>query len=761
MKPLCLTMEAFGPYAQKEEIDFRLLGNKSFFLITGPTGSGKTSILDAITFALYGSASGDLRATKALRSDYATPENKTMVTLLFVNKGHTYEITRTPEQSIKKQRGEGNRNIKAGASLVEITPEGDRNILASGTVDTTKVIEELLGFKADQFRQLVILPQGEFRRFLMASSADRKQILETLFKTEQFRKLEELLETKAKTIKTAYEELNKKYTAYLETAGITKVEELQKILGADRQQQEKQLQLLAQQKLAAEAKAKTLQEGEALVKAFAEAQKLAAEETKLSQQKPEIAALGEKIKLAEAALTLKLPYEQAAQSLKQQKNSKAYAQEEAENLQIAQKELAKATTILAQSQADIAGKDFTTAIIALKEQQTRLIATSQETTRLAKSLVEGVPCPVCGALKHPHPATLSAKEARILKEQVSALEQKAATLKKQQQELEIAQQQVQLVQGKLTAAQTALTTAEKDAQEYVEAFKVAFTASIFTEQSIFLEYLKKSQEKALWQKQISDFEKLEAGLQAQKKANAQLIAHKQQPNLEPLRTAEQEARQLVTSTASSCGALQQKIEQEASLLTALIEAKKQLTKLQTAYAPIGTLAASAKGDNQFKLSFSAYVLQAILDDVLTTANLRLNKISQGRYALFRSKEVDDARRAQGLSLEVLDAFTGQSRSVSTLSGGESFFTSLSLALGLSDVLESYAGGLHLDTILVDEGFGSLDPETLDHAISTLMELQAGGRLVGIISHVAELEERIPTRLEIIPGEHGSTTKFIV
>jgi len=173
------------------------------------------------------------------------------------------------------------------------------------------------------------------------------------------------------------------------------------------------------------------------------------------------------------------------------------------------------------------------------------------------------------------------------------------------------------------------------------------------------------------------------------------------------------------------------------------------------------LAETAKGNNDRKLTFSSFVLQAVLDDVLQTANLRLNKISQGRYSLYRSENIVDARKEQGLGLEIMDAFTGQARAVTTLSGGEIFFTSLSLALGLSDVLESYAGGLHLDTILVDEGFGSLDPETLDSAINALLELQQGGRLVGIISHVAELKERISAQLEIIPTQQGSTTRFRV
>lgn len=758
MKPLCLTMEAFGPYAQKEVIDFRLLGDKNFFLITGPTGSGKTSILDAMTFALYGSASGDLRANKSLRSDYATPDTKTSVTFLFTNKNKTYEITRTPEQELKKQKGEGTKKFPAGASLVEILPNGERNILASGITDTTKAIENLLGFEAVQFRQLVILPQGEFRRFLMAKSSDRQQILETLFKTEQYRKLEEFFDARAKVLKEEYNEASRKYTAYLEAAGVEKLEDLQKSLADAEASYASQEQQLTTAKTDLDAKSKLLHNGETVLAAFNQLDKLALKEKELETQKPAISALKEEIQKAEAALALKIPYEAAAQGLKQVKTSKAYVEEEEKNLKLAQEKVASATSVLTSAGP---GEDLTALIISLKEQAAHLTATSTETTRLAEKLKSGVPCPVCGSLEHPHPATLTAEESAALNKKLKDIENKAEALNKERAALDKAQKEAQLVQGRLSAAVTALKTAEEAAKEYVEAFKAAFQSSIFKDQSIFLDYLKRAKEKSSWQEKISSYEKTVASLEGEKVTLSKQIEGKDKPDLAPLKEAESLARQKLEETAAAWGALQEKVNREKELAASLVTTQERLDKLDKTYRPIGLLASLAKGDNQYKLSFSAYVLQAILDDVLTTANLRLNKISQGRYALFRSKGIDDGRRAQGLSLEVLDAFTGQSRSVSTLSGGESFFTSLSLALGLSDVLESYAGGLHLDTILVDEGFGSLDPDTLDAAITTLMELQAGGRLVGIISHVADLEERIPTKLEIIPGQHGSTTKFIV
>jgi len=171
--------------------------------------------------------------------------------------------------------------------------------------------------------------------------------------------------------------------------------------------------------------------------------------------------------------------------------------------------------------------------------------------------------------------------------------------------------------------------------------------------------------------------------------------------------------------------------------------------------------ASGKGKNSLGVSFERYVLGALLDDVLAAASTRLRLMSQGRYLLQRVRQRSDGRRAGGLDLEVYDAYTGTTRPVTTLSGGESFLGSLSLALGLADTVQAYAGGIRLETVFIDEGFGSLDPETLDLAIRALIDLQRGGRLVGVISHVPELRERIDARLEVIPGRHGSSARFVV
>jgi exonuclease SbcC len=176
---------------------------------------------------------------------------------------------------------------------------------------------------------------------------------------------------------------------------------------------------------------------------------------------------------------------------------------------------------------------------------------------------------------------------------------------------------------------------------------------------------------------------------------------------------------------------------------------------------LGRLADAANGRNPLGVNLQRFVLGTRLDDVLIAASQRLHLMSKGRYWLQRSTDRATKRSPGGLDLEVFDGYTGVPRAVETLSGGESFLASLSLALGLADVVQSYSGGIHLETMFVDEGFGSLDPESLDLAIRALVDLQKGGRLVGIISHVPELKDRVDVRLEIFPGRNGSRARFVV
>ena len=292
-------------------------------------------------------------------------------------------------------------------------------------------------------------------------------------------------------------------------------------------------------------------------------------------------------------------------------------------------------------------------------------------------------------------------------------------------------------------------------------FKERLEASDFDSQAAFLAAMRTEARRQQLQQTIAAYEQNLAAATDRLQRAQNAIDGKTAPELTACQDAEQQAdalyRQLTAQTAVTAKEL-------TDLQTAqlrLQELEKQMGALQEAYQTAASLAETARGNNPSRLTFSAFVLQAILDDVLQAANLRLTSMSRGRYSLSRTGDVLDARRENGLNIEVTDSFTGVARPVKTLSGGELFLASLSLALGLSDVVQAYAGGIRLDTILVDEGFGTLDSEALDMAIRTLTDLQKGGRLVGIISHVSELRERITARLEVIPGQRGSKAVFHV
>ena len=174
---------------------------------------------------------------------------------------------------------------------------------------------------------------------------------------------------------------------------------------------------------------------------------------------------------------------------------------------------------------------------------------------------------------------------------------------------------------------------------------------------------------------------------------------------------------------------------------------------------IGNMAQVAKGKNSKGLSFERYIQSSIFDEVLESANQKLRPMTTSRYELYRTDDMKRKNSQSGLDIAVIDHYVGQTRPVSTLSGGESFMAALALALGLADVISRLAGASSLDTMFIDEGFGTLDEQSLELAIKTLLSLQDTGRLVGIISHVKELREQIPARLEITRTDKGSLAQF--
>lgn len=774
MKPLQLTMRAFGAYADEQTIDFTLLGDKNFFLIHGPTGSGKTTILDAISFALYGSASGDLRESKSLRSDYAPAEQKTEVEFTFKSGEHIYQVLRAPEQELKKQRGEGTRKVPAAAALFKLLSDGSKDPLAAKSDEVTKKVTEIIGFKAEQFRQIVLLPQGEFRRFLIAESKDRKAILETIFKTELYRRIETLLAERSSTIDNNYQTLKQQRQFILDSTECADSEQLDASIQLLLQRQKEETAALQTAAARLTAAKLQLQQAQQLHNAFTEAAAAQAALLTLTEQRSTVANIKTEAAQAEKAALLEEIYNSTLRAHKHNQECQTAALNALQATLNTKNDLQELHRQLSEQLQQLDGQAVTTAadlnkalellnqrILQLHSEAAKLSGVTAELERLAAALADNEPCPVCGSLQHPHPATVSAAQRADLQRQTQIISNQTRALQQLQQQYQQTQLQLAGCEATQKSTQTAAEAAMQEFSALRQHFKERLEASDFDSQAAFLAAMRTEARRQQLQQTIAAYEQNLAAATDRLQRAQNAIDGKTAPELTACQDAEQQAdalyRQLTAQTAVTAKEL-------ADLQTAqlrLQELEKQMGALQEAYQTAASLAETARGNNPSRLTFSAFVLQAILDDVLQAANLRLTSMSRGRYSLSRTGDVLDARRENGLNIEVTDSFTGVARPVKTLSGGELFLASLSLALGLSDVVQAYAGGIRLDTILVDEGFGTLDSEALDMAIRTLTDLQKGGRLVGIISHVSELRERITARLEVIPGQRGSKAVFHV
>lgn len=770
MKPVFLRMQAFGPYAREQNIDFATLGDKNFFLITGPTGAGKTTILDAMTFALYGTGSGNLRDGKSMRSDYAPAEYPTQVDFTFALGMRKFIVSRSPEQEIKKKRGEGNRILPAQAALSEILPDESRKVLAVKVDQVTALVTEILGFKAEQFTQVVVLPQGEFRKFLVTESQDRKTILETIFRTSFYSRLEKILEANAKKLQTEYEEAKGKQNLWLVQLELEKVEDVAPRLKLLREQQEQE-QVKVKAGEEKRTRAQQLVSAAQILEAKFEEQVEASEElTRMQARQAEVATQRQDVAAAEAALLLQEQYQAALTAYRSLADSKKKTAAAAAEVQTAEDALKDCRARLqgsllsldlgAATPEAVAAK-LNQALDALQEEVGKIAGVNVTLKELASQLVEGEPCPVCGSREHPRPATQVADAHATLQKEIAAKKAQAKNLRVLQTHLLEAEKNLSGAQRTRDALQQNLTEQEKANTQASVKFKEALAVSKFLDQKEFLQAAQKIVNLDRLRSAVEHFEKTLAIAVERKKRADTAVENLQRPDLLKVRAE-------FAEISTAYDAAVQKAAIQAEKVALFVKAGQELKVLNTRmqelserYQLVAALSETARGNNASRISLSAFVLQTILDDVLLAANARLDTMTQGRYALKRSMILGDARKKSGLNIEVTDAYTGVARPVKTLSGGEIFLASLALALGLTDVVQAYAGGLRLDTILVDEGFGTLDPEALDAAIAALTELQSSGRLVGVISHVAELEERIPTRLEIIPGERGSVAKWHV
>ena len=1053
MRPLRLEMTAFGPYPKEVILDFAVLANQSMFLITGPTGAGKTSILDAIVYALYGQTSGGLRDGSDMRSDYADATIPTSVMFEFQVGDHRYRLERTPKQELQKKRGTGTRTVLATATISEWIDE-DWKLLTTKAQEIRDYVQQIIGFRVDQFLQVVLLPQGDFRKLLVAPTSEREVLLHTIFKTSVYKRMQDLLKEELAKATVGIQDTLQKVEFLLSTYTVDTLQDLVLLVEEERkclieregERKEKQHQyeslqaayieyesyanLLARKKQYSQALV-SHKEGEkehiALGEAIDRWERLEKIRIPLNQYEKLQSTFNtnkEKLDILETSLqsvaVLLQSLDCKRDKLEMQANTYAKQQEQYHQLQALQQEveryselLEKRTAlemdqsqkvqqqgevqeILATSQINIEMQhqslgemnlelqsytslgeeklctselrswwDSLKGIInklemawdarTLHSQQLdkeRQVCKTREglyhyneqllrqhqAYEVSLQLEDDEPCPVCGSLDHPQLAQAPSEEIvretvdrlrrefQVSQTQVATIETKLdhseeeveryskewnrlcetypnviedaqresilhlgqmlgitikvkeidmvaerlqwwqktvdieiidQTFKEIQKELVNAEKDKIELERKLSTLQTELQAEEanfhakqlelttltgqietmsQDVQHITtEIHRIEKSITPFTVDTYMMELKKLSDALKRYEadrKAVEEERQMsqtkQAGLTAEvdalreqqvrmaldieslgKDIEEVLVAEsltmdtfKQESHVFDELPAWKETFSVYHNESLRLTSLLEEVQQDLAAYTKvpeempkeLVESlqqelkdlgeiigtlKSQVTAKEKTIQEISELEATTKelsdrrtfifgladlangGDSGMKgVSFERYVLGAILEEVLSAANLRLHDMSRGRYRLERSLE-EGGRGARGLDIAVFDAYTGASRPANTLSGGETFLASLGLSMGLADVIQSYAGGIHLDTMFIDEGFGTLDPDTLDVAMETLVALQSQGRLVGIISHVPELQQQIGAHLVVAKTDEGSRAYFQV
>lgn len=903
MRPLYLTLSAFGAYAGKTELDLRQLGERGLYLITGDTGAGKTTIFDAIAFALFGTPSGDGRESSMLRSKFAAPETPTKVELTFSNGGKTYKIKRNPEYERPKSRGTGTTKEQPRVELV--LPDGK---VFTRHADVEEKIRDILGVDRDQFCQIAMLAQGEFRKLLLAGTRERASIFRSIFKTDLYTKFQERVYKDCTAISRELNEVQKAFEQY--AAGIVLPEDtelpaenelsefLAGLLKADRAQDDAWEKELAEigKKLdtltANAAKAAVDEENRSELRkaklSLAEAEKAVSESgIALEKEKacePELVKLAEALKALEderkahdelmdtekKAAAAKKTADDAAARLSRLEVSRdelrehlSREREEYHALAASAENLAKLKqekTVLSQYLDDL--RKYETALQTLAErkdaadaardaytralsEEEHLSAEAQELRRrfndeqagvLASTLHEGEPCPVCGALTHPHPAQCSPdapdekkvkdaeKKAKAAWERANKASEASGIAKNAFEiaQKEEAEQREKLFGGKekidLEAEKRAAERrcAEKDGEIRKESENAACFETLgrkipeeekrLAEMDVPITEAQKTaadtQSALTSLRQTAD--KLHAGLKYKNAAEVEKEKRQVLARQSEMEHARERAEEALVAAKERRSAEQGKVEKLEELvsdaplvdLAAIAKEKKCLTQrkddltnrrraldrritandsakkgidkkaserrtLEERWTWMKPLSETANGGLKDHISLETYVQMTYFDRILARANAHLMQMSGGKYDLKRREGAAKNGGQNGLDLDVIDHYNGSERSVKTLSGGETFLASLSLALGLSEEIQSSAGGVQMDTLFVDEGFGSLDEETLRQAMRALRELSEGERLIGIISHVSELRREIDRQIVVTRSPDGASRAKIV
>lgn len=325
----------------------------------------------------------------------------------------------------------------------------------------------------------------------------------------------------------------------------------------------------------------------------------------------------------------------------------------------------------------------------------------------------------------------------------------------------IEQQNIVVTQAKATlhSQKNFLSDQIKQKEKAEKTFRVYLEEAGFQNVSDYQKAKLSEQARNELKHEIDRFHQLEIKVNEQLQFLNEDLHDKQTPNLESLQSEVDNEKQTLETMQETLQQINYVINKAQELTDIIKQLQQERKKEEMVFSDISALAQLANGNNHLKLSFERYVLAAFLDEILMQANIRLDQLTEHRYQLLRSDQLAKQGANSGLDLEVIDQYTGQKRSVKTLSGGEGFKTSLSLALGMADVVQVHAGGVQLDTLFIDEGFGTLDDISLEQAIDCLKDLQQSNRILGIISHVPQLKEEIYAQLQISASSKGSNATF--
>ena len=918
MRPKQITMSAFGPYAKKTVIDMDKLGTKGIYLITGDTGAGKTTIFDAISYALFGEASGDVRDASMFRSKYADKETSTFVELVFEYNGKEYKVKRNPEYMHPNKKGNGETKETAKAEL--ILPDG------SDVNKITKVnerIKELLGINKKQFSQICMIAQGDFRKLLDADTKSRIEIFRNIFKTENFKKIQDDVAWDTKKISGDKKVIKQSIDQYIDSikcdetdvkylelqkakAGEMLTEDAVKLIESiietdenNKKDADEKLENIDKDLKNINLQIETLKEQKKNKEQFEENEKkLESKRDYLEQAKKvfesEIEKQTDKKKLEDKAalINAKLPkFEELERVNKVLYDNTKQAKELQEKIIAAERNIGQ----LKQSESDYKKeqdllKECNEKFITVKQQQEVYKTKAEninefkrkfndynhlkkeleekksnagiaikESTRLneafsckndlflkeqagiiAQSLQNNKPCPVCGSLEHPSPAIKSDEaptEADVKQAKKLADE---ATEKANSMSLN-----VKSLDGRIEELKNSLN---QDGKKIIPDFELLTAKaqlvtvesennSVLSEIKSQIEELKKAVERKDKiekelpgiQKKISDIDtnlrewyKEHKGCETKAKEKFEQVKKiKQELEFESVDVAKKkiselkaqvyeidkaytEAQNEVNQTTESIKLLEghqkglktalktivdydedalnskyEELNNQKEKVTKIRDSvnsritnnsdnlkeiklkSKELIGLEKEYEWMNALSETLNGQitGKERIQLETYVQMSYFDRIINKANLRLLTMTDNQYELKRREENKNSGQV-GLDLDVIDHYNGTVRSVSSLSGGESFKASLSLALGLSDEVQSSAGGIKIDTMFVDEGFGSLDEESLQQALKALIGLSDGNRLVGIISHVAALNERIDNKI-IVKKEREQGSKITI